>query len=108
MGLEDEYPKANRKDVPQWRSLLAKASELGKGERELLAISINDITNLAEDLSEIRNRLLQSDLSETETGELLIAFQLTSDAMCVATETLNGKLFDVGDSLKESPAVDQA
>jgi hypothetical protein len=78
-----------------------RVSEDAPTSREDVARSLNSIADKARDLDDIAERLLQPGLGRNELGELLIAFQLTSEQIRVASDLLGEKLFEIGDRLRE-------
>jgi hypothetical protein len=81
--------------------LLERVPGLGPGDREDLAMAINDLADKAHDLNEIVERLLDRDLTPAALGELLIAFELTTEQIRGASDVINGRLYEVGDRLKK-------
>jgi hypothetical protein len=100
MGLEEEYPKSNQKTSNALRALLARGANLDAKEWDFITLAINDMANKARDLDEIHNRLLRPGLSPQEVGELVIALQLTAEAISVNTDALEDRLYEIGDALK--------
>lgn len=101
MSLIEEYPKMRRDFTVQLRTLLQRVPGLGPGECEEYALAINDMADKAHDLDEIVRRLIAGQHSPAELGELLIAFELTTEQLRGASDIINGKLYDIGDRLKE-------
>jgi hypothetical protein len=101
MSLVDEYPKTRRDLTARLRGLLERVPGLGPREREDYALAINDMADKAHDLDEIVRRLTEQQLSASEFGELLIAFELTTEQLRGASDIINGKLYEIGDRLKE-------
>src|SRR5262245_14633152 len=97
MNLDEEYPKTHRPLVSPFRQLLEADEGLSVAEREDVARSLNSIADKARDLHDIAERLLQPGLRRNDLGELLIAFQLTSEQIRVASDLLGEKLFEIGD-----------
>ena len=102
MSLVDEYPKARRDLTARLRRLLEQVPGLGPREREDYALALNDMADKAHDLDEIVRRLTEQELSPAQVGELLIAFELTTEQLRGASDVINGKLYELGDRLKET------
>jgi hypothetical protein len=100
MSLDEDYPKASRKDDPRLRRLLECVPHIGQKEREEIADTVNDMANLASDLNDIVRRLVGEDHTPAEVGELLIAFELTTEQLRGHSDTIDGKLYEIGDLLK--------
>ena len=100
MSLVEEYPKMRRDLCPQLRRLLQRVPGLGPREREDYAMAINDMADKALDLDEIVRRLAEHELSLVQVGELLIAFELTTEQLRGASDIINGKLYELGDRLR--------
>ncbi len=100
MSLDEDYPKASRKDHSRLRRLLECVPDLGQKEREEVADTLNDMANLASDLNDIVSRLLTAEHTPAEIGELLIAFELTTEQIRGHSDTIDGKLYEIGDRLK--------
>src|SRR5262249_15251323 len=66
MSLDEAYPKASRKDYPRLRRLLECVPDLGQKEREEIADTLNDMANLASDLSDIVRRLRDEEHTPAE------------------------------------------
>jgi hypothetical protein len=98
--LDEEYPKAFRRRTVQIRTLLEQVPDLPAGEREELAIALNDMADKARDLEDIVERLLNEPHTPTEIGELLIAFELATEQIRGHSDTIDGKLYEIGDRLK--------
>ena len=58
MELDEEYPKTCRRRTAQIRALLERVPDLAAGEREELALALNQMADKARDLDEIMDRLL--------------------------------------------------
>jgi hypothetical protein len=101
MPLDEEYPKTHRNQTARLRELLATAGGLGQREREILALAINGMADKAADLNEIFERLTSKEHTPAEVGELLIAFELTTEQIRGASDLIDGKLYEIGDRLKE-------
>jgi hypothetical protein len=104
MSLDEDYPRTHRDLASRLRQVLAQDSELSPADREELAASINDMADLACDLEDIFNRLLNEPHTPSEIGELLIAFELTTEQLRGNSDTIDGKLYEIGDRLKAAKA----
>jgi hypothetical protein len=102
MSLLEQYPKTQRNETARLRALLERVPGLGPREREDLAMAINNVADKALDLNDIFLRLLEGPLDPTELGELLIAFELTTEQIRGDSDVINGKFYDLGDRLKTS------
>jgi len=100
MELDEEYPKTCRRRTARIRALLEQAPDLSAREREELALALNDMADKARDLDDIMDRLLNESHTPAEIGELLIAFELTTEQIRGQSDTIDGKLYDIGDRLK--------
>src|SRR4051794_1921839 len=100
MTLDEEYPKTFRQLCRPLEKLLQVDSQLTPAERERLATSISAMADKARDLDDIVHRLLNEPHSSAEIGELLIAFELTTEQLRGHSEDIDGKLYDIGDRLK--------
>jgi hypothetical protein len=100
MSLLEEYPKAKRDAVRQLRTLLEVVHGSDPGVREDLARSINGVADKARDLDEIFQRLTQGPLAPNDLADLLIAFQLTIEAIRGEWDSVDGVPYDYGDSLR--------
>jgi hypothetical protein len=107
MSLDEEYPKKLRKDYPRLRQLLECVPDLGQQERVEIADTLNDMANLASDLTDIVSRLANEEHTPAEIGELLIAFELTTEQLRGHSDTIDGKLYDIGDRLKAGEPADR-
>ena len=105
MSLDEDYPKTCRQTLGQFRELLALDAALSAKLREDLAISLCDMADKARDLDEIASRLLDETHTPKEIGELLIAFELTTEQIRGHSDTIDGKLYEIGDRLKEMKVV---
>jgi len=103
---EMHYPKMHRDCAGQLRGLLAQVSGLSQTHCQELAMAINDMADKANDLNEILERLLEPGQSSATLGDLLIAFELTTEQLRGASDVIDGKLFDIGDQLKGLGAKD--
>jgi predicted nucleic acid-binding Zn-ribbon protein len=107
MGLEEEYPKTCRRRTARIRKLLETAQGLGPKECADLAISLNQMADKARDLDEIMDRLLNEEHTPAEIGDLLIAFELTTEQLRGHSDVIDGKLYEIGDHLHAiTPATD--
>jgi hypothetical protein len=100
MELDEEYPKTFRRRTARIRALLEQVPDLPAGERGELAIALNDLADKASDLDDIMDRLLNEPHTLAEIGELLIAFELTTEQIRGQSDTIDGKLYDIADRLK--------
>src|SRR5947209_3404527 len=100
MSLDEEYPKTFRKTFGRFRELLAQDTALSGEERENLARALSDMADKARDLDDIATRLLEESHSPQEIGELLIAFELTTEQLRGSSDDIDGKLYEIGDRLK--------
>jgi hypothetical protein len=80
--------------------LLERVPDLGAGDREELALALNQMADKAHDLDDIMDRLLKESHTPAEVGELLIAFELTTEQLRGHSDTIDGKLYEIGDRLK--------
>jgi hypothetical protein len=102
MPLDEEYPKTFRKQMPRLRQVLDCDSQLSPAEREEIAASLDSMADLATDLNDIVQRLLQDPHTPAEIGELLIAFELTTEQLRGHSDVIDGKLYEIGDRLKRT------
>jgi hypothetical protein len=100
MSLDEEYPKSSRKDYSKLRRLLECVPDLEQQDRVEIADTLNDMARLASDLTDIVNRLANEAHTPREIGELLIAFELTTEQIRGHSDTIDGKLYEIGDRLK--------
>jgi hypothetical protein len=100
MSLDEEYPKTHTNRMAALRRLLAGVP--GLEAQEEIALSLNEMADKAEDLVDIMNRLLNERHTPAELGELLIAFELTTEQIRGHSDVIDGKLYDIGDKLAES------
>jgi hypothetical protein len=98
--LDEDYPKTCRRRTAQLLALLQRVSDLPPREREDLAISMNQMADKARDLDDIVDRLLNEPHTPVEIGELLTAFELTTEQIRGHSDTIDGKLYDIADRLK--------
>lgn len=99
MELDEEYPKTHRNLYRRVLALL-EAPNLDPKEREDLAIAINEMADHACDLEDIFRRLVNDRHTPKEIGELLIAFELTTEQIRGHSDTIDGKLYEIADRLK--------
>src|SRR5437899_10556164 len=104
MELDEEYPKTNRKRTGRIKALLELVPDLDPRQREDLAISLDQMADKARDLDDIMNRLLDEPHSPKEIGELLIAFELTTEQIRGHSDVIDGKLYEIGDRLRGEAA----
>jgi hypothetical protein len=104
MPLDDEYPKTFRQTAPRFRQLLSHDLALSAEQREELARALSDLADKARDLDDIATRLIEEPHTPAEIGELLIAFELTTEQLRGNSDAIDGKLYDIGDRLKGTPA----
>jgi hypothetical protein len=100
MELDEEYPKTCRRRTGRLSALLQSDSELTPEEREEIAASMNQMADKARDLDDIVDRLLNETHTPGEVGELLIAFELTTESLRGHSDTIDGKLYEIADRLK--------
>ena len=100
MSLDEEYPKTFRNVTARLRALLEIDSELSESARADYAIALNAMADKARDLDDIVHRLLNEPHTPEEIGELLIAFELTTEQIRGHSDTIDGKLYEIGDRLK--------
>ena len=99
MSLDEEYPKTIRQTFGRFCKLLEHDVALSKEERENLASALCDMTDKARDLDEIGCRLLEEAHTPKEIGELLIAFELTTEQIRGNSDVFDGKIYEIGDRL---------
>ena len=63
-------------------------------------MSLDSMASLAVDLVDIVNRLMDEPHTAAEIGELLIAFELTTEQLRGHSDTIDGKLYEIGDRLR--------
>lgn len=107
MSLDEEYPKSNRHYYRRLLSLLEIVPDLSLEQREDIAMTINAMGDKACDLDEIVQRLVNETHTPAEIGDLLIAFELTTEQIRGHSDTIDGKLYEIGDRLKEIKPVGQ-
>jgi hypothetical protein len=100
MPLDEEYPKTFRQTHARFRDLLAQDAALSLEQRTELAMALSDMADKARDLDDIATRLLEEPHTPAEIGELLIAFELTTEQLRGQSDTIDGKLYEIGDRLK--------
>jgi hypothetical protein len=100
MSLTEEYPKTRRDFTAPLRLLFQRVPGLGPTEGADYALAINEMADKAHDLDDIVRRLIEGQYSPVQLGELLIAFELTTEQLRGASDIINGKLYEVGDRLK--------
>jgi hypothetical protein len=86
--------------LPRLRTLLQGASGLAGKELDHVAAALNDMADMAADLLDIFRRLVDEDHTAAEVGELLIAFELTTEQLRGNSDVIDGKLYEIGDRLK--------
>jgi len=106
MSLDEEYPKTFRKNFARFRDLLAQDTALSAAQREALASALSDMADKARDLDDIATRLLEETHTPQEIGELLIAFELTTEQLRGESDVIDGKLYEIGDRLRGEVAED--
>jgi hypothetical protein len=107
MPLDEDYPKTLRKETPRLKKLLECVPALSAREREDIASTLNGMADLACDLDDIVRRLLNEPHTPAEIGELLIAFELTTEQIRGNSEIIDGKLYEIGDRLKAVAPTEQ-
>ena len=100
MSLDEQYPKTFRNTVGRFRELLARDGALSAEDREDLARALSDMADKARDLDDIATRLLEEPHTPQEIGELLIAFELTTEQLRGSSDDIDGKLYEIGDRLR--------
>jgi len=100
MSLDEEYPKTFHRQAANLKRLLECDSALRPEQREEIADSLNDMADLACDLTDIVHRLLNEKHTPAEIGELLLAFELTTEQIRGHSDVIDGKLYEIGDRLK--------
>jgi hypothetical protein len=100
VSLDEDYPKTHTNLMGTLRALLAQDRELSAKDQEDLAISLNEMFDKARDLEDIMNRLLNEKHTPAEVGELLIAFELTTEQIRGHSDVIDGKLYEIGDRLR--------
>jgi hypothetical protein len=105
MPLDEEYPRTFRKTTARFRQLLSHDATLSPAQRDQLAQALSDMADKARDLDEIATRLLGEPHTPQEIGELLMAFELTTEQIRGHSDVFDGKLYDIADALTK-PAGD--
>jgi hypothetical protein len=100
MALDEDYPRKIRKNGGRLRQVLECATHLTHEERASVARNLADMADLACDLEDIVRRLLEEQHTPQEVGELLIAFELTTEQLRGSSDEIDGKLYEIGDRLK--------
>jgi|GEM_PF-2977660 len=100
MSLDEEYPKTFRNVSARLRAFLEIDPDLSQRAREDYATALNAMADKARDLDDIVHRLLNEPHTPEEIGELLIAFELTTEQIRGHSDTIDGKLYEIGDRLK--------
>ncbi len=108
MSLDEEYPKTFRNVSARLRALLEIDPDLPERERGDLATALNAMADKARDLDDIVHRLLNEPHTPAEVGELLIAFELTTEQIRGHSDTIDGKLYEIGDRLKALKTAESA
>lgn len=99
MELDEEYPKTCRKRTSR---IVALLESVGARRREDVAMAMNQLADKARDLDEIMDRLLNETHTPAQIGELLIAFELVTEQLRGHSDTIDGKLYEIADRLKEA------
>jgi hypothetical protein len=99
MPLDEEYPKTIRHTLHRYRELLMLDHTLSAEQRDELARALCDMADKARDLDDIATRLLEETHTPQEIGELLIAFELTTEQLRGNSDTIDGKLYEIADRL---------
>jgi hypothetical protein len=107
MSLDKEYPMSFRNLTARLRAVLELVPALAERERADLATALNAMADLARDLDDIVQRLLNEPHTPREIGELLIAFELTTEQLRGHSDTIDGKLYEIGDRLKATELADR-
>ncbi len=105
MELDEEYPKTCRKRTAQIMAILERVPGLESQKREEIAMSLNQMADKARDLDDIIDRLLNERHTPAEIGELLIAFELTTEQIRGHSDVIDGKLYEFADRLKTATSV---
>jgi hypothetical protein len=100
MPLDEEYPKTFRNVLSRFRKILEQDNTLSPEQLDDLAQALSDMADKARDLDDIATRLLEEPHTQQEVGELLIAFELTTEQLRGNSDAINGKLYEIGDRLK--------
>src|SRR6516164_2020956 len=99
MSLTEQYPKTIRNTTAKLREVLACDKHLPDEQRAEIARALSDMADLARDLDDIVTRLLEEPHTPAEIGELLIAFELTTEQLRGNSDDIDGKLYEIGDRL---------
>lgn len=100
MSILEQYPKTHRDLTEKLRAVLARVpGGLEPQECEELARAINGMADRACDLNDLFQRMLEPTTPE-DLADLLIAFELTTEQVRGDSDTIDGKLYEVGDRLK--------
>jgi len=99
MSLDEDYPKMHRDHMAHLRALLARDSSLTPEERQELGMAISSMADKAWDLNEIFQRLVDEKHTPAEVGELLMAFEMTTEQIRGFSDVIDGKLYEIGDRL---------
>src|SRR5262249_13984204 len=105
MSLDEEYPKLFRQYSTRIEELLKQVPELPAEEREAIADAVGAMADRAHELEEIVHRLLNEPHTPAEIGELLIAFELTTEQIRGMSDIIDSKLYAIGDRLKGETSV---
>jgi hypothetical protein len=105
MSLDEEYPKTYRNVTGRLRALLEHVPGLPEREREELATGLNAMADKARDLDDIVQRLLNEPHTPEEIGQLLVAFEHTTEQIRGHSEAIDGKLYQIGDQLSATEPV---
>jgi hypothetical protein len=100
MSLDEQYPKTFRNVTARLRDLLEIVPDFPESERADISLALNAMADKARDLDDILQRLLNEPHTPKEIGELLIAFELTTEQIRGHSDTIDGKLYEIGDRLK--------
>jgi hypothetical protein len=107
MSLDEDYPKTFRNLTARLRAVLEVVPGLPEREREDIATALNAMADKSRDLDDIVQRLLNEPHTPPEIGELLIAFELTTEQLRGHSDTIDGKLYEIGDRLKAGEPADR-
>jgi hypothetical protein len=107
MSLDEDYPKTFRNLTARLRAVLEVVPGLPEREREDIATALNVMADKSRDLDDIVQRLLNEPHTPPEIGELLIAFELTTEQLRGHSDTIDGKLYEIGDRLKAGEPADR-
>jgi len=101
MSSLEKYPMTHRNETKRLRALLQRVPGLGPRECEEYARTINGMADKACDLNDIFQSLLKDDLAPEQLAELLIAFELTTEQIRGDSGTIDGKLYELADRLRD-------